>query len=150
MSLEPHSSIRFCSLSNTIAEVESYYSWQKDTFGKHGEKGTHIGSHATLYSDTLLEDMSLDTANFHGTLLNPLNLLQYWFRPMFPQIYSGLNEDRRKRDAMRVGGRGTRDRAEEVRSYASARMTAVMAIILIVPLSWMTFVKLVFGLVKDV
>lgn len=112
----------------------------------HGAKGTHIGSHATLYSDTLLQDMQLETAYVHGTMLNPLNFFQQWFRPMFPQIYSGLSDDRKMRDAKQVGIRGARDRAHQVRSYASARLTAALAVILIVPLSWITLVKLVFGL----
>jgi len=65
-------------------DVEQFYRWQKGTFAADGAKGVHIGPHATLYTDILLEDMHLRTGHVAGTMLNPVNLVKEWFRPTYP------------------------------------------------------------------
>ena len=79
-------------------DVEHFYQWQSRTFAAHGAKGTHIGSHATLYVDLLLRDMKVTTGHLDGWRRNPVKLLQQWFRPMYPQIYKNLVEDRKTWD----------------------------------------------------
>lgn len=81
----------------TEPDVERFYKWQSDTFAKHGQKGVHIGSHATLYTDMLLSDMNVNTGHVEGWRTNPARFLKEWFRPMYPQIYANLGQDKRKR-----------------------------------------------------
>ncbi|KAI9857449.1 MAG: monooxygenase [Trichoglossum hirsutum] len=79
-------------------DTANFYSWQKGTFGHHGVKGVHIGPHATLYTDILLNDMNLRTGHARGGIPGPPRWLREWFRPMFPAVYEVLGAERRARD----------------------------------------------------
>jgi len=76
--------------------VEKFHAWQRKSFGGHGAKGVHIGPHATLYTDDLLMDMGLKTGHVKSSMLNPLGVLQQWLRPMLPEIYSDVGNERRQ------------------------------------------------------
>nr|UUG60172.1 flavin-binding monooxygenase [Mycoleptodicus sp. DH-2022a] len=84
------------------AITEHFHSWQAKTFGVYGAKGTHLGPHAPLFMDTLLEDMRLDTSHVKGSALSPSRFLREWFRPMFPEVYAEVGADRRARNAAPV------------------------------------------------
>ena len=102
-------------------DVEQFYRWQKGTFAADGAKGVHIGPHATLYTDILLEDMDLRTGHVAGTMLNPVNLVKEWCRPMYPQIYAGMAEDRRERDLnARAKSMPTKNEPKTVAQFAQS------------------------------
>lgn len=89
--------------SKEIVETETsrFLRWQARTFGAHGAKGVHIGPHAHLYLDTLLNDMGVrDWAHVKGWTVSPLRLSREWLRPMLPGVYAGLSE---RRETPRVG-----------------------------------------------
>ncbi|KAI9776763.1 MAG: monooxygenase [Geoglossum umbratile] len=77
--------------------IDHFHAWQTKSFGDRGAKGVHIGPHATLYTDLLLDDMGLRTGHVGG-FPGPLQLAREWFRPMFPEIYAAVGPDRRARD----------------------------------------------------
>ena len=79
-------------------DVTRFHTWQARSFGAHGAKGVHIGPHATLYTDSLLHDMGLCSGHVSGTILSPVRFLREWFRPMYPEIYAGVGNDREERD----------------------------------------------------
>lgn len=80
--------------------IDYFHFWQTKSFGERGAKGVHIGPHATLYTDLLLDDMGLRTGHVGG-ILGPVRLVREWFRPMFPEIYAGVGPDRKARDERR-------------------------------------------------
>lgn len=82
--------------------MTNFHAWQTECFGAHGAKGVHIGSHATLYTDQLLSDMNLPSSHVQDGIGGPFRLIREWFRPMFPEIYASVTEDREARD-----GKGT-------------------------------------------
>ena len=91
-------------------EVDKFHAWQTDSFGALGAKGVHIGSHATLYTDRLLADMGLQSGHVSTSIWSPLSLFREWFRPMYPEIYSVVEADRKARgtrEAQLTLGTGT-------------------------------------------
>ncbi len=84
------------------SDIDAFHAWQSHAFGQHGAKGTHIGPHATLYTDTLLSDMGLRNGHVDGSRTWPLAFLKEWFRPMYPEIYARLANDRQERDRLRL------------------------------------------------
>ena len=80
-----------------VTDIDEYHAWQTASFGAHGAKGVHIGPHATLYTDTLLADMGLRSGHLDVSIWRPMTFLREWFRPMYPEIYSRVEANRRSR-----------------------------------------------------
>ena len=119
--------------------MERFYAWQKNTFAAHGAKGVHIGSHATLYTDLLLSDMRVKTGHVEGWTSNPVRLVREWFRPMYPQIYASLAEDRKERDVRATVKSKSNVGSESRRSYPKVLSLAGLG--LFVSLWWMALVR---------
>lgn len=83
-------------------EVDDFHTWQTDSFGALGAKGVHIGSHATLYTDRLIGDMGLPSGHLSTSIWRPGNFFREWFRPMYPEIYSAVEVDRKARATTNV------------------------------------------------
>lgn len=80
-----------------VTEVDEFHAWQTASFGAHGAKGVHIGPHATLYTDSLLADMGLRSGHLELDVWRPIQFLREWFRPMYPEVYSRVEADRKAR-----------------------------------------------------
>lgn len=135
-------------LIHLFAGIEQFYAWQKNTFTAHGAKGVHIGPHATLYTDMLLEDMRVRTSHVTFATLSPIALAEEWFRPMYPQIYASLTEDRRKRDLDSAlknvpKGEGQNERLPHVTALLS-----VFKVGAFIYLSWLAFTNFLLCKIK--
>ncbi|KAF2108455.1 hypothetical protein BDV96DRAFT_652707 [Lophiotrema nucula] len=131
------------SLMEIQKDIEHFYAWQKSTFAAHGAKGVHIGPHATLYTDMLLEDMRVRIGHISGTMLNPVNLAKEWFRPMYPQIYAGLTEDRKRRDLQEASAKLPRSkRRDQWQIRGILVILSVAGLGAFVSVCWMAFINL--------
>lgn len=119
-------------------DVDLFYNWQMKTFGKHGKKGVHIGPHATLYADLLLSDMDVKTGHVDGWQTNPVKMIREWLRPMYPQIYRNLAEDKRQRDkVVQVESSKTR------KPYVWQNLWYNLHVVLFSSLCWIIFAEII-------
>ena len=115
------------------SDVDDFHAWQIASFGAHGAKGVHIGPHATLYTDVLLDDMGLRSGHLAGGFSNPTQYLREWFRPMYPAIYASVATDRKVRrgnESSTVDDRTARDNFHLVKSIKMLTICMFAAIVL--------------------